>query len=259
MSLGDDTSGLELADGAELAALLAREGIPEPGAGRVVQDATWGILLEPSGSGASRLGGRPVLAADQKWPATRDGRPLAHLATLSLIELPDVAGRDVLPADGHLGFFVDLEDQDALWEPIEPGDERGDRFAVIHTPGDAPTREPDGPSLKEQRVHPRARLQLRHVGFGYALHRFGIDEDGERILERIVERANGDTVHQLLGFPATVQDDPRTNDEVSLLHLVDDWKLEFSFLDAGSVHFYAPADDLRARRWQQVTLWTSTG
>jgi hypothetical protein len=66
-------------------------------------------------------------------------------------------------------------------------------------------------------------------------------------------------MHQLLGFPATVQDDPRTNDEVSLLHLVDDWQIEFSFLDAGSVHFYAPADDLRARRWQQITLWTSTG
>ena len=219
----------------------------------MVDDAAWGILLEPGGTGVSRLGGRPVLAVDQDWPATSDGRPLAHLATLCLDELPDV-----LPADGYLGFFVDLEDQDAVWEPIEPGDARGDRFAVIHTPGDAPTREPHGPSLKERRVRPRARLQLRHVGFRYALHRFGIDEDGERILERIAERANGNNVHQLLGFPATVQDDPRTNDEVSLLHLVDDWQLDFSFLDAGSVHFYAPADELRARRWQQVTLWTST-
>jgi hypothetical protein len=204
VSLGDDTNALELTDRVELAAILAREGIPDPGAKRVVEDATWGILLEPGSSRVSRLGGRPVLATDRGWPAARNGRALTHLATLSLIELPNVEGRDVLPADGHLSFFVDLDDQDALWEPIEPGDERDDRFAVIHTPGDAPTREPDGPSLKEQRVDPRPRLQLRHVGFGYALHRFGIEDAGERILGRIVQRANGATAHQLLGFPATV-------------------------------------------------------
>ena len=248
-----------LTDRTELAAVLAREGIPEPGAERVVQDATWGIVLEPGGSGATRLGGRPVLAAGAAFPTTADGRPLTHLATLALTELPDVEGRDVLPADGYLSFFADLEDEDSLWEPIEPGDELSDRFAVIDTPGGAPTHEPDGPGLKEMRVQPRARLQLRHVGFGYADYLYGLDAVAERTLERIVQRANGDVDHQLLGFPATVQDDPRHKGEVSLLHIVDDWQIGFSFLDAGSLHFYAPPEDVRAQRWDQVTLWTSTG
>jgi hypothetical protein len=57
----EDDHALRLADRDELAALLDRVGVPEPGASRVVKDATWGIILEP-GEGQSRLGGRPVLA-----------------------------------------------------------------------------------------------------------------------------------------------------------------------------------------------------
>jgi hypothetical protein len=118
-SAGEPPAGpvgtMRFSDRAELAQRLSQEGIQEPGLGRVVDDATWAIVLEPNGSGASRLGGRPVLAADHPWPTTRVGHPLTHLATLALTELPDIQGREVLPADGYLSFFVALDDEDALW------------------------------------------------------------------------------------------------------------------------------------------------
>jgi uncharacterized protein YwqG len=238
--------------------VLAREGIPSGGAERVAQDASRGILLEFGGGGETRLGGRPVLAAGREFPVTADGRALTHLATLALAELPNIEDRDLLPAGGHLSFFADLEDEHSLIEPIEPGDEFTDRFAVIHTPAGTTTHQPDGPGLREQRVTPRAGLQLRHVGFGYANRLYGLDAIAEFTLERIVQRANGDVRHQLLGFPWTVQDDPRHMGEVSLLHIVSDWRIGFSLMDAGSLHFYAPPEDVRAQRWEQVTLWTST-
>jgi len=246
---------LTLADRAQLLALLTGSGLPAEGAARVAADAAWGILLVP-GPGESRIGGRPVLA--DAWPLTADGRPLTHLATLALAELPDVEGREVLPDSGYLSFFADLEDEEALYDEIGPGDELADRRAVIHTDAGGPTREPDGPSLEELRVRPTARLQLRPVGFGSAKRWYGLDAVGERVLEGIDARANGTVPHQLLGFPATVQDDPREQGETSLLHLVQDGRIGFSFLDAGSVHFFAAPDDVRARRWDQVTLWPSS-
>ena len=101
---------LTLTDRAQLPALLMESGLPAEGAARVAADAAWGILLVP-GSGESRIGGRPVLA--DAWPLTADGRPLTHLATLALAELPDVEGREVLPDSGYLSFFADLEDEEA--------------------------------------------------------------------------------------------------------------------------------------------------
>jgi hypothetical protein len=140
-----------------------------------------------------------------------------------------VADRSWPPIDrGRRRDFVALDHKDALWEPIQPDDERSNLYAVIPTPGGTALQEPDGPCLKEQRVKPRARVQLRYVGFGCGAWRFGIDAHEEQILERIVPSANGNIAHQLLGFPRTVQDDPGRAWEVSLLHLVDDWRLEFS-------------------------------
>ena len=103
-------------------------------------------------------------------------------------------------------------------------------------------------------MRPTARLQLRHVGFGYAKHLYGLDAIAERALQGIVLRANGKVAQQLLGFPFTVQDDPRERGETSLLHLVEEPGWDLAILDAGSLHFFAAPADVRARRWDQVTL-----
>ncbi|WP_205699463.1 DUF1963 domain-containing protein [Conexibacter sp. SYSU D00693] len=62
---------------------------------------SWALVLEAGGHGLSRLGGRPLLPTGTDWPAG-EGRRLTHLATMVLDELPDIAGRELLPAAGTL-------------------------------------------------------------------------------------------------------------------------------------------------------------
>jgi uncharacterized protein YwqG len=210
----------------------------------------------------SRLGGAPVLAEDQSWPHAED-RPLTHLATIALAELPAVEAREHFPADGFLSFFADLSEEGEFVEPIQPADETGHELvAVIFTLADAPTHEPEPPGepLGEVRVTPTARLQLRHLGFGYGQRLFGLDALAEHAVERLIERVNGDARNQLLGYPWPVQDDPREPGQVVLLHVADDSEVGFGFdfMDAGDIHFLGTPEDIRARRWDQLTIWPNS-
>ncbi|HWI70394.1 MAG TPA: DUF1963 domain-containing protein, partial [Baekduia sp.] len=250
-----------------LAALLTALGLPAGEAATVAADARWGIVLEPGGTGTTRLGGRPVLPEDVPWP-TADGRALTHLATLALGELPAIEGRDTLPADGHLAFFADVTEAGELYDIVAPDDATGrDRMRVVHAPAGTATHEPGPPGdgaprgeydpaalLAERRVRPLPRLQIRHVGFGSAATAFGIDAIGERILERAVAAINGEGDHQLLGFPCVVQDDPRADHEEALLHVATDEDLGFWILDGGDLMFYGDRDELRSGRLDRITL-----
>jgi hypothetical protein len=246
-----------------LAALLTALGLPGDEAATVAADARWGIVLEPGGDGATRLGGRPVLPEDVTWP-TADGRALTHLATLALDELPAIEGRDALPPDGHLAFFADISEAGELYDIAEPGD---DRLRVVHAPASTTTHEPSPPGggpprgeydppvlLDERRVRPVPRLQLRHGGHGWAMTKYGIDAVGDRLLERLVAPVNGDGDHQLLGFPWVVQEDSREDDEEVLLHVAYDEGLGFSFLDGGDLMFYGNRDELRSGRLDRIAL-----
>jgi hypothetical protein len=234
---------------AELAALLQDAGLTAGEAARVAAGALWGIVLEPGGTGVSRLGGAPVLPAGTPWPLAGD-RPLTHLATIALDELPAVDGREHLPDSGLLSFFADISEEGEFVEPIEPGGETSQELvAVVHTPAGAPAYEPEPPdeALDEQRVTPRGRLQLPH-------RRFGIDPLAQRAVERLTERVNGSIGHQLLGHPWPVQEDPREPGQIALFHIADDGDLGFGFLDAGAIHFLGRPADIRAGRWDQLTV-----
>ena len=247
-------------DRAELATFLQEQGLSSAEAERAAADAVWGIVLKARGDGESRLGGRPVLPRDTPWPATGDGRPLSHLATIALAELPGVEGRDVLPADGHLAFFADLSQEGELVEPIEPESEGRDRVAVVHTPAGTEMHQPEPPdpeiALDETLVTPQARLQLRYVGFGYAMRTLGLDAVAEYVLGRVVWDVNGGVLDQLLGYPQVVQEDPRGDGDVAVLHLGDE--ALGGFLDAGDLLFYGAADDVRAGRWDRLTISPSS-
>lgn len=58
--------------------------------------AAWGLAIVPGGQGRSRLGGAAALPPGMDWP-TAEGRPLTHLASLWLDELPNVENRELLP------------------------------------------------------------------------------------------------------------------------------------------------------------------
>ena len=250
-----------------LAALLTALGMTPADATTAADDARWAIVLAPDGSGATRMGGRPVLPAGMAWP-TAGGRALTHLATLALDELPDVEGRDALPAAGHLAFFADLTEAGELYDQVHPDDAEGsDRMRVVHVAAGAPAHEPAPPAggpprdrrdppalLAERRVRPTPRLQLRYVGDGWALRKLGIDAVGERVLERAVAAINGGVSHQLLGFPLVVQSDTRADAEEALLHIGANNDIGFSILDGGDAMFTADRDELRAGRLDRITL-----
>lgn len=77
-------------------------------------------------SGRSWLGGTPVLPGTVEWPPNpASGKPLHFLLQLDLTEVSPEAGLGLLPADGALAVFVDLD-----WGP-------GEAFRVIHAQGPA--------------------------------------------------------------------------------------------------------------------------
>jgi hypothetical protein len=244
-------------DRTELAEQLRDAGLTADQATRVAADALWAIVLERGGTGRTRLGGAPILPVDTPWPTAED-RPLTHLATIALDELPDVEGREHLPATGTLSFFADLSDEGELIEPVEPSTPWGhDLVAIIYTSDSTAVHEPtppDGPA-SELRMTPVARLQLRHLGFGYGYHLFGLDALVEQAVVKLAERINGPTDHQLFGYPQGAGDDPRGQGQIELLHLADDPALGFMVMDAGDIHFLGTPQDIRAQRWHQITVW----
>jgi hypothetical protein len=83
----------------------------------------------PQGSsGRSWFGGTPVLPGNAEWPVNPGtGKPLHFLLQLDLSEVPPEAGLGLLPPDGALAVFLDLN-----WGP-------GEAFRVLWTQGYAGT------------------------------------------------------------------------------------------------------------------------
>lgn len=78
--------------------------------------------------GRSWLGGTPVLPGAAEWPVNpATGKPLHFLLQLDLAEVPDEAGLGLLPTEGALALFLDLD-----WGP-------GEAFRVLHAQGYAGT------------------------------------------------------------------------------------------------------------------------
>lgn len=78
--------------------------------------------------GRSWLGGTPVLPGAAEWPVNpATGKPLHFLLQLDLSEVPDEAGLGLLPTEGALALFLDLD-----WGP-------GEAFRLIHAQGYAGT------------------------------------------------------------------------------------------------------------------------
>ncbi len=79
--------------------------------------------------------------------AAERGGGLEHLASIALDELPDFPGREQLPADGTLVFFVDFSLGSEGWGPVDGG---ASVLELIHVaPGAAistaePPHEPRG-------------------------------------------------------------------------------------------------------------------
>ena len=101
------------------------------------------------GDGASKLGGRPELPG--AWPRNAAGFGLTHLASIALAELPEIEGRDLLPAGGTLVFFGDFHP-----------DSEGDEWLVLYVDGGETAVPPD--EERDEYVVP-VELPEQTIGF----------------------------------------------------------------------------------------------
>jgi len=75
---------------------------------------------KPSAQPVSRLGGRPNLPKEIRWPVWQNEVPLAFIAQLDLATLPSVRGLP-LPKTGALFFFYDATEQPWGYDPKHRG------------------------------------------------------------------------------------------------------------------------------------------
>ncbi|MBE2317054.1 DUF1963 domain-containing protein [Solirubrobacter sp. CPCC 204708] len=229
-------------DEAELAALIARFDLP---AG-LIETARWGLALV-EGEGRSRVGGPPELPGE--WPQ-HEGRPLTHVMTIWLDELPDVPGREHLPPDGTLVFLAALDEEDELVEPVAGDDPRVllNRFE----PGTALQRLAGDPewTLEERRVRFEPVLTLPD-------RRDDLPPDQQLGYEQLYEAlcavtpGLGQPGHLVLGHPNFAHWDTREPGDITLLHFGYDYDLS---IDGRAFTVHGPPDDVRAGRWERLTV-----
>ena len=231
-----------LTDREALEALLAENGLPAHAARLAHEIAEPGLLLLPAGDERvrSRLGGPPLLPADEPWP----GR-LTFIAGIDLTELPPSA----LPAQGWLLCFVDLGtgDADGLIDEAPNEPELG-RAPVL----DGQRRRSDGtlpaPATRHRAAVPHAARGLDRrasCSSSTSMSAQTYTELAERLEAALPARHSR---HWLGGHATGVQGEPLDHDTALLLSIEDDDDLGFSFLDAGTVQFRIPSDALARSR-----------
>jgi hypothetical protein len=123
-----------------LRSYLAQSGISSRTSAAVLRHTRDGIALKPGPSHArSRIGGRPVLPAGERWPTSKRGYPFTFIGAFDLAELPRL---DPLPHKGTLVLYWNLH-----WFE-EPDAGEMDFVAatrVYHLPPGAPVHHPDAP------------------------------------------------------------------------------------------------------------------
>ncbi len=234
-----------LTDREALEALLAENGLPAHAARLAHEIAEPGLLLLPAGDERvrSRLGGPPLLPADQPWP----GR-LTFIAGIDLTELPPSA----LPAQGWLLFFVDLGTGNADGLIDEAPNEPNSVARMFWTDNAV---EATGPCLRPRPVIAQRFLTLPEDWTASQLleldvyERATYTELAERLEAALPARHSR---HWLGGHATGVQGEPLDHDTTLLLSMEDDDDLGFSFLDAGTVQFRIPSDALAHRDFSRA-------
>lgn len=159
--------GDPLADRGALAELLVARGVGED-AGRLAEAAATALQLvrapEAGPAPGSRLGGPALVPPGTTWPRDGRGRPLSFLAALDLAELEAFDDRELLPGDGWLLFFADIDNHDAEGLVDEAPNEEGEVARVFFVADPVPGEEPDDLVVDANNV-----LRRRPVAFRRAL------------------------------------------------------------------------------------------
>lgn len=238
----------------------------------------------PSAATSTHLGGRPLLAADARWPRTLDGRPLSLVAQIDCAPLAPLVPTEPLPARGALSFFYDADEQPWGFDPAD-----ADGWAVRHTADAerAVRHEFPGDLADDLRFVPvplRPRLEWTFVPDpSYDAEQAGLVAYSEAYERVMGEEGSGALSNRLLGHPDRIQGDmqlecqlasngldcggvpgdgdPRT---ASLTPGAADWRLllqvdseplaRMTWGDIGRLYWWLRAEDLQAGRWEAAWL-----
>lgn len=235
--------------------------------------------------GATRIGGRPDLPDDVGWPSWK-GRPLAFLGQLNLSELFGMVGADVLPANGHLYFFYDSEQETWGFDPNDEGS-----WSVIFADVSLedlgreswPADLPDHGRFQACRVETRETLTLPPWESDTIQELDLTGEEGDSYVDLLDALAPEEATHQLLGHPDPLQgdmalecqlvsngiycgdpsgyEDPR---RAELEAGVEDWRLLLQvesdenagmmWGDSGRLYFWIQTEDLLRRDFRRVWM-----
>ena len=249
-----------------------------------------GFSLKEGGGevpGGSRLGGTPDLSPEFAWPAYRQGRrSLDFLLQIDFRDLRPFDCAKVLPSDGLLSFFYDVDEQPWGYDPKEI-----DGFRVVYTPASrtlcrASRKSPLNAfslvfheTLTLPRYRSRAYTSLeREVAFS--------DKAKDVYLNLTCDppwRGPKVPAHHLLGHADNIQGDmqlqaqlvtnglycgdssgyedprrkllePGADDWILLLQLDTDMKANFMWGDCGMLYYWIRRQDLTARNFSQVWM-----
>lgn len=251
------------------------------------------VRLEPQPSdpdadvGRSHLWGCPDLPSDVPWPTHPDGRPLVFIAQINLAEMPLEVVDGVLPTDGWLHLFYDVEEQPWGFDPADRGG-----WALLYTPAGTtltPRQPPGGndSGIGERPVTLGARVEQTVVPpFTVDADRILTEQENHRYadaLEDHVEAAWDERIHRLLGHPDLIQGDIQLESQLAAHgiyvggadHLADpratalaagaaDWRVLLQvdsdddngvyFGDSGRIYLMIREQDLAAARWDDTWL-----
>lgn len=249
--------------------------------------------------GASKFGGRPDVPADFVWPVfetdTREDdqvkeRPLAFLAQFDCAQLAPLDPEGLLPKEGLLSFFYELESQRWGYDPKDAGCARVFWFEGPLAPAEFPAELEEDFRLPEMAAQLSGATDAPDFQDACPVLEYPWTANDYRIFDQARRELGMDypaNRSQLLGWPDIIQNNMTLQcelisrgyylggswekiplEERSTLRTpsVRDWQLlfqldtvengdfELMFGDCGRIYFYIRREDLAQRRFDRVWL-----
>jgi uncharacterized protein YwqG len=231
--------------------------------------------------GASRLGGRPDVPTDFKWPVY-DGLPQSFIAQINLADMASLDLDGVLPLEGLLSFFYDSDQRVWGHDPAEDG-----AWLVTYSPPDVdlvrrgpPEGMPDEGAFNSMRL--RFDTELTFASWeSFDVEQLGLGWDAQLEYAEAMGQNREWRCHRLLGHPDPIQsdmqrqcqlvhhgiycgdavEDPRESELMSgagewrlLLQIDTDDPAEMMWGDVGMIYYWMTKDALRQRQWNEARL-----
>ncbi|MCB2156443.1 DUF1963 domain-containing protein [bacterium] len=242
--------------------------------------------------GASKVGGDPDVPVGFEWPKNGE-REIDFLLQIDLSTCKDFEAGALLPSEGTLAFFYDVEDQPWGMDPTDKN-----RFACRYfPPGEGMQRRERSDEIEpldEYTIHVMPMISLPHVtstAFDELAERFDwsesqIERYDDVVLDVLLDHP---ARHSLLGYPYPEQNadmelevqlafhgiepfDIQEGDEMKrankLAEDADDWILllelgtiddRMMWGDVGSLYWWIRKQDLAERRFKNVWVILQCG